>query len=225
MDFTYYGPDDARLHLDDESGALIDISALVQNIGDIMPDAAIAEGSQGFGKAWGEIIPIGVRTGAEIPIEMWLTSADSNADAGTIERIGSRKMLQNTAETPRSTTRTLRAIYGAPAGVTAASTTLSAAGSRGDRTLTVTASADFAVGDYADVNGEAYRITAKPTGTSITLHRGLLKAASNGADVTKITEMFAETEVHVRQAGVPLARDNATMIKGALRPSGEIVQN
>ena len=225
---NYYGPDDVRVWLDDASGTPVDISKVIVSIGDVGVEAKLVDEAQGFGEAWVRALAIGVRMIKEVPLEVWLTSPNAGAAAGSIEAVGTRALLKGVVATPRDRTRTLRVEYGEPVpAVAAVNATIEASDQdAGDTTVTLAAAAPagIAVGDYVSISGEAYRVTAV-NGAVLTLHRGLLQTASGGSTVTKITAYFGECETLLRDSGPSLDRSNASMIKTALRPTGELVEN
>lgn len=226
---NYYGPDDVRIYLDDESNNLIDISCIVQTVGDLGKEAKLADESQGFGKSWTEVLAIGVRMVKEVSFEVWLTGANPSASVNTIERIGSRALMKGVPLTSRTPTRTFRVVYGMPVPEPNEKEALvnNAAGyAVGARVLAVdgqAASGNFAVDEYVSIKGEAYRISAA-TATQITLHRGLLHAVVDDDKIEHIREYFAEIECHIKDNSLALDRSNASMFKAALRPTGEMVE-
>lgn len=228
MDINYYGPDDVKVFLDDESNNLIDISEVVQSIGDLGKEAKLADESQGFGKAWVEVLAIGVRMVKEVALEVWFTGPNTSASANTIARIGTRAILKGVPKTPRDKTRTMRIVYGMPipepTEKTGGMVNNGAGYTAGARTLAVdNFSTAPAVGEFYEIGGEAYELTAA-SANSITLHRGLLRAVADDAPIKHIREFFGECEAVLRDTGPALDRANGSMIKTAIRPSGELVE-
>ena len=228
---NYYGPTDVKVFLDDESNNLIDISEIVISIGDLGRDIKIVDEAQGFGESWVRALAVGVRQVKEVPVEVWMTTPHPSGATGSISALGTRRLLRGVADTPRTPTRTLRIEYGEPRPAPTARTAAinNAAGYAAGATvlmvdtLSAGTSADM-VGEFYDIEGEAYEVTAE-AGGAITLNRPLLRAVMDNEVITRITAFFGEVECILRESTPAIDRSTASMIKTALRPTGIMMEN